>query len=206
MYDELAIVVGKDMAMGSFAKSYVDIDTEQDNGESIEMVADNGEEGVVDKGKNAVESSTTRSTILKSRKRGRAPPSDDSILTDLFDQLKEIAVALKEINRGVVDYTGLYSEVMAMVVDRYSEDMLATVFNHLYENKKAAWGFLAKNAKLRKLWMDSFLFTHLWLVYLVPTVLLALGIVICCSTSIHLSLYYICDTIVLSVSMLCINF
>nr|POE81998.1 hypothetical protein CFP56_61624 [Quercus suber] len=28
MYDELAIVVGKDLATGSFAKSYVDIDTE----------------------------------------------------------------------------------------------------------------------------------------------------------------------------------
>ena len=27
MYDELAIVVRKDMAIGSFAKSYVDIDT-----------------------------------------------------------------------------------------------------------------------------------------------------------------------------------
>ena len=161
MYDELAIVVGKDMAMGSFAKSYIDIDKEQDNGESTKMVADKGEECVVDKGKNAVESSTTRSTILKSRKRGRAPPSDDSVLTDLFDQLKEIAVALKEINRGVVDYTGLYSEVMAMVADGYSEDMLATAFDHLYENKKTARGFLVKNAKLRKLWMDSFLFTHL---------------------------------------------
>ena len=161
MYDELAIVVGKDMATGSFAKSYVYIDTEQDNRESTEMVADNGEEGVVKKGKNVVESSTTGSTISKSCKRGRAPPFDDSVLIDLSDQLKEIVVALKEINQGPVDYTGLYSEVMAMVADRYSEDMLATVFNHLYENKKAAWGFLAKNAKLRKLWMDSFLFTHL---------------------------------------------
>ena len=73
------------MATGSFAKSYVDIDIEQDNGESTEMVVDNGEEGVVDKGKNAVESSTTRSTISKSHKRGRAPPSDDSVLTDLSD-------------------------------------------------------------------------------------------------------------------------
>ena len=73
------------MATGSFAKSYVDIDTEQDNGESTEIVVDNGEEGVVDKGKNAVESSTTRSTISKSHKRGRAPPSDDSVLTDLPD-------------------------------------------------------------------------------------------------------------------------
>ncbi|KAK9989287.1 hypothetical protein SO802_029526 [Lithocarpus litseifolius] len=161
MYDELAIVVGKDMATGSFAKSYVDIDTEQDNAESTEMVGDNGEEGVVDKWKNAVESSTTGSTLSKSRKRGRAPPSDDSAPTDLPDQLKEIAVALKEINREPVDYTSLYSEVMAKVADGYSEDMLATAFDHLCEKKKAAMGFLAKNAKLRKLWMDSFLFTQL---------------------------------------------
>ena len=64
-------------------------------------------------------------------------PSDDSVLTDLSDQLKEIAVALKEINWGPIDYTALYSEVMAMVVDGYSEDMLATAFDHLCENKKA---------------------------------------------------------------------
>nr|POF26533.1 hypothetical protein CFP56_37814 [Quercus suber] len=132
MYDELAIVVGKDTATG-----------------------------VVDKGKNAVESSTTRSGISKSRKKGLAPLFDDSVLTYLSDQLKEIAVALKEINWGLVDYTALYSEIMAMVADGYSEDMLATAFDHLCENKKAALGFLAKNAKLRKLWMDSFLCTHL---------------------------------------------
>ena len=161
MCDELAIVVGKDMATGSSAKSYVDIDTKQDNRESTEMVADNGEEGVVDKGKNMVESSTTGFTILKSRKRSHAPPSDDNVLTDLSDQLKEIVVALKEINRGPIDYTSLYSEVMAMAADGYSEDMLAIAFDHLCENKKVAKGFLAKNAKLRKLWMDSYLFTQL---------------------------------------------
>ena len=159
MYNELAIVVGKDMTTDSFAKSYVDIETEQDNGESTEMVVDNGEEGVVDKGKNVVESSTTGSTISKSCKRGCAPPSDDSVLTDLSDQLKEIAIALKEINRGPVDYNSLYAELMAMVANKYSEDMLATAFDHLCENEKAARGFLAKNVKLRKLWMDGYLFT-----------------------------------------------
>ena len=206
MYNELAIVVGKDMAIGSFTKSYVDIDTEQDNGESTKMVADNGEEGVVEKGKNVVESSTTGSTISKSCKRGRAPPSDDSVLTNLSNQLKEIAMALKEINRGSIYYNSLYSEVMAMMVDEYSEDMLATAFDHLCENEKAAKGFLAKNAKLRKFWMDGYLFTRFWLVCLVLTMMVALGIVICCNTSIHLSLYYICDTIILSVSRLCMYF
>ena len=164
MYDELAFVVGKDMAIGSFAKSYIDLGTQQKDGDDTENVADNGEEGVVDKGdkgKNVVESSTTGSTASKSCKKGRAPPSDDSVLTDLSDQLKEIVVALKEINLGPVDYTSLYSEVMAMASNEYSEDMLATTFNHLCEDKKAARGFLVKNAKLRKLWMDSYFITRL---------------------------------------------
>ena len=83
------------------------------------------------------------------------------MLTDLSNQLKEIVVALKEINQGLVDYTALYDEVMAMMADGYSEDMLATAFDHLCENEKIARGFLAKNARLRKLWLDGFLFSQL---------------------------------------------
>ena len=43
----------------------------------------------------------------------------------------------------------------------YSENMLATAFDHLCENEKAARGFLTKNARLRKLWLDGFLFSQL---------------------------------------------
>jgi len=161
MYNELAIVVGKDMATGSFAKSYFDLDTQQENDDDTEIMADNGEEGVVDKrekGKNMVESSTIGFIASKSCKRGRTPSSDDSVLTDLFDQLKEIAVTLKEINRWPVNYTSLYFEVMAMASDKYSKDMLITAFDYLCENKKVARGFLANNSKLRKFWMDSYFF------------------------------------------------
>ena len=77
MYDELAIVVGKETAMGGFSKFYVDIENKPDNGDSAEFVTNNMEEGVVEKGKNAVESSTTRSGISKSRKRGRAASNAD---------------------------------------------------------------------------------------------------------------------------------
>lgn len=84
----------------------MDIENELENGDSAEFVADNVEECVVEKGKNAIESSTIGLGISKSRKRGRAPSNaDDSVLADLSDQLKEIAVTLKEINRGPVDYT-----------------------------------------------------------------------------------------------------
>ena len=141
MYDELAIVVGKDIAAGGFSKSYVDLEHEPDNGDSAEFVADNVEKGVVEKGKNAVESSIIGSGISKSRKRGRATSNaDESVLTDLSDQLKEIAMALKEINRGPVDYTTLYNEVMTLMADGYSKDMLTTVFDHLCENEKTARG------------------------------------------------------------------
>ncbi|XP_075665074.1 uncharacterized protein LOC142634673 [Castanea sativa] len=138
MYDELAIVVGKDMAIGSFAKSYIDLDTQQENGDDTEIVADNGKEGVVEKGGEGEEC-------------GRI----------IHHRLKEIAIALKEINRGPIDYPSLYSKVMAMNSNGYSEDMLATAFDHLCETRKAARGFLAKNAKLRKLWMNSYFFTRL---------------------------------------------
>ena len=110
MYDELAIVVGKDTATSGFSKSYVDLEHELDNGDSAEFVANNVEDGVVEKGKNAIESSTTGSGISKSRKRGYAASNaDDNVLTDLSNQLKEIVVALKEINQGPVDYTALYN-------------------------------------------------------------------------------------------------
>ena len=48
-----------------------------------------------------------------------------------------------------------------MMADGYSKDMLATAFDHLYANEKTARGFLAKNARLRKLWLDGFLFTQI---------------------------------------------
>ena len=90
MYDELAIVVGKDMAIDSFAKSYVDLDLKQENIDNTENVADIGEDGAVDKGKNVVESSTIGSTILKSHKRSHAPLSDDNIFIDLSEQLRKL--------------------------------------------------------------------------------------------------------------------
>ena len=78
--------MGKDTATGGFSKSYVDIKNEPDNGDNAEFVVNNVEEGVVEKGKNVVESSTTGSGISKSRKRGHAPSNtDDNVLTDLSD-------------------------------------------------------------------------------------------------------------------------
>ena len=132
--NELALVVGKDIAIGSFVEPYVDIEAQQDTLYDIENVVDNGQDVVVDKGKNAIESSTIGSTISKFHKRSRASPTDDSVYNDLSDQLKEIDVAFKAINQGPIDFTHLYVKVMAMSMEGYSDDMLATVFDHLCES------------------------------------------------------------------------
>ena len=80
------------------------------------------------------------------------------------------------------------------MADGYSEDMLTTAFDHLCENEKIARGFLAKNARLRKLWLDGFLFSQLWVFgYFMLTVTVVLGINLCCSASIDVPLYYICS-------------
>ena len=80
-----------------------------------------------------------------------------------------------------------------MMADGYSEDMLATAFDHLCENEKTARGFLAKNVRLRKLWLDGYFFSQIWFAYFMLTVMVDLGINFCCSTSIDLPLYYICS-------------
>ena len=74
MYDELAIVVGKDTTTCSFSKSYVDIKNEPDNGDNTEFVADNGKEGVVEKEKNAIDRKSTRLNSSHLR-RSRMPSS-----------------------------------------------------------------------------------------------------------------------------------
>ena len=45
-------------------------------------------------------------------------------------------MAFKEINRGFVDYAVLYSKVMAMASEVYSENMLAATFDHLCETRR----------------------------------------------------------------------
>jgi hypothetical protein len=71
--------------------------------------------------------------------------------------LGAVAVALETLNKEV-DTDHLYQEVMK--VEGYDEFMLATAFDHLNRDVKDARGFLVKNAKLRKFWLDNFFKTH----------------------------------------------
>jgi hypothetical protein len=75
----------------------------------------------------------------------------------ISEQLKEIALILKSLNKGV-DADNFYEEVMK--VEGYDEFMLASAFDHLMRDENVARAFLAKNAKLKKFWLDNFLKNH----------------------------------------------
>jgi hypothetical protein len=47
-----------------------------------------------------------------------------------------------------------------MMVEGYDEFMLPSAFDHLNGDEKVARGFLVKNAKLIKFWLDSFFKNH----------------------------------------------
>jgi hypothetical protein len=75
----------------------------------------------------------------------------------ISEQLKEATSELKALNKGV-DVNQLYEEVMK--VEGYDEFMLASAFDHLLGDEKVAKGFLVKNAKLKKFWLNNFFKNH----------------------------------------------
>ena len=75
----------------------------------------------------------------------------------ISEKLGNVVLALQALNKEVdADY--LYQEVMK--VEAYDEFMLASAFDHLNGDNKAGRGFLVKNAKLRKFWLDNFFKNH----------------------------------------------
>jgi hypothetical protein len=146
MYDEMAIVVGKDMATGSFSKSFADID----DSEHVDLDFDDASSKEKD-----VASSNSASAKRSHRKRSRADSEDT--YSSIAEQLKDVALALRSLNKGVdADY--LYEEVMK--VEGYDEFMLASAFDHLIGDENVTKRFLAKNAKLKKFWLDNFFKNH----------------------------------------------
>jgi hypothetical protein len=71
--------------------------------------------------------------------------------------LGDIALALQTLNKEVdTDY--LDQEVMK--VEGYDEFILASAFNYLNRDVREVRGFLVKNAKLKKFWLDIFSKNH----------------------------------------------
>ncbi|KAG8478834.1 hypothetical protein CXB51_028797 [Gossypium anomalum] len=146
-YDEMTLVVGKDMATGSFARTFADIDLDDDNIGSVPIDREN--EATEEVRTNVSSSGTSK------RKRKKAQESvEDEQIKLVSEQLGQIANALKQFTADKTPH--LYKEVMSMEVEGFDDDFLCSVFDYLVSHESEAKAFLVKRKKHRKIWLQKF--------------------------------------------------
>ncbi|PPR95883.1 hypothetical protein GOBAR_AA24781 [Gossypium barbadense] len=134
-YDEMALVVGKDMATGSFARTFADIDLDDDNIDSVPIDCEN--EATEEVRTNVSSSGTSK------RKRKKAQESvNDEQIKFVGEQLGKIANALEQFTADKTPH--LYEEVMSMEVEGFDDDFLCSVFDYLVSHESEAKAFLIK--------------------------------------------------------------
>ena len=155
MFDEMTIVVGKDMATGCFAKSFSDIDMEASNGNSsAAQDAQDVEDDFEDVTK---EASPIRPTSKSRPHRKSAREDGDSSFELIVGKLEEVADAIKTLSdddKGKFT-EDLYNEIMK--IEGFDEEFLGGVFDHLNANKNLAQRFMVKSARLRRAWIEKFM-------------------------------------------------
>ncbi|KAG8501500.1 hypothetical protein CXB51_003811 [Gossypium anomalum] len=145
-YDEIALVVGKDKATGSFARTFADIDLDDGNQDSVPIDGDNEE---IEEVRTNVSSS---GTSKRKRKNVQESVVDEQIKF-VGEQLGKIANALEQF---IADKTPhLYEEVMSMEVEGFDDDFLCFVFDFLVSHESEAKAFLVKSKKHRKIWLQK---------------------------------------------------
>ncbi|MBA0755190.1 hypothetical protein Gogos_021734 [Gossypium gossypioides] len=140
-------VVGKDMAIGSFARTFADIELDDGNQDSVPVNCDNEE---VEEVRTKVSSS---GTSKRKRKNTQESVVNEQIKF-LGEQLGKIANALEQFTEDKTPH--LYGKVMSMEVKGFDDDFLYSVFDYLMGRESEAKAFLAKSMKHRKIWLQKF--------------------------------------------------
>ncbi|CDP19744.1 unnamed protein product [Coffea canephora] len=112
LYDEMAVVVGKDLATGSFAKSFVDVNLE------TPFVP---KTSVEQKDVTSARSSEVRATSSRTKQHHKRNRSNEDI-EKMSQQLGEVAAALNKISANKLDINQLHEEIMK--IEGYSEEFL----------------------------------------------------------------------------------
>ncbi|KAK8302317.1 hypothetical protein V6Z12_D04G079000 [Gossypium hirsutum] len=146
-YDEMAVVVGKDMATGSFARTFADIDLGDGNEDSMPVDCNNEEAEEV---RTNVSSS---GTSKRKRKSGHESLIDEQIKF-VGEQLGKIANALEKFTTDNISQ--LYEQVMSMEEEGFDEDFLCSVLDYLGNHESETKLFLVKNKKHKKIWLQKF--------------------------------------------------
>ncbi|XP_071928619.1 uncharacterized protein [Coffea arabica] len=152
LYDEMAVVVGKDLATGSFAKSFVDVNLETPFVPKT-SVETSEETSVEQKDVTSARSSEVRATSSGTKQHRKRNRSNEDI-EKMSQQLGEVAAALNKISANKLDVNQLHEEIMN--IEGYSEEFLDLVFEHLVQNEKLGKAFMAKSQRLRLISLERF--------------------------------------------------
>ncbi|KAK5833130.1 hypothetical protein PVK06_016942 [Gossypium arboreum] len=121
-YDEMALVVGKDMATGSFARTFADIDLDDGNQDSVPLDCYNEED-------EEVRTNVSSSGTSKRKRKNVQESVVDEQVKFVGEQLGKIANALEQFT---ADKTlQLYEQVMSMEEEGFHDDFLRSVFDYL---------------------------------------------------------------------------
>ncbi|KAK5785198.1 hypothetical protein PVK06_039752 [Gossypium arboreum] len=143
---EMALVVGKNMATGSFARTFADIDLDDDNQDSVLIDYENEE---IEEVRTKVSSSGTSKRKIKNAQESVV----DEQIKFVGEQFGKIANALEQFT---ADKTHLYEEVMSMEVEGFDDEFLCSVFDYLVSHEYEVKAFLVKSKKHRKILLQKF--------------------------------------------------
>ncbi|MFQ6634924.1 hypothetical protein Gotur_010250 [Gossypium turneri] len=146
-YDEMTLVVGKDMATGSFAKTFADIDLDDGNQDSVPIDCGNEET-------EEVRTHVSSSGTSKHKRKNVQESAVDEQINFVGEQLGKIANALQQCTADKTQR--LYEEVMSMEEEGFDDDFLCSMFDYLVNHESEAKAFLVKSKKHKKIWLQKF--------------------------------------------------
>ncbi|KAK5819661.1 hypothetical protein PVK06_024678 [Gossypium arboreum] len=141
-YDEMALVVGKDKATRTFARTFADIDLDDGNQDSVPIDGDNEE---IEEVRTNVSSS---GTSKRKRKNVQESVVDEQIKF-VGEQLGKIANALEQFTADKTPH--LYEEVMSVEEEGFHDDFLYSVFDYLAPSQSGSHSYSSSIHQAAKL-------------------------------------------------------
>ncbi|KAK5811637.1 hypothetical protein PVK06_026989 [Gossypium arboreum] len=135
----MALVVGKDMVIKSFARTFADIDLDDINQDSLPIDYDIKEI--------EVRANVSSSGTFECKRKNVQESVTDENIKFLGEQLGKIANALEQFTADKTPH--LYEEMMSMEVEGFDDGFLCSVFDYLVSRESEAKTFLVKSTKHR---------------------------------------------------------
>jgi len=137
MYETMTIVIGKDMATRNYAKSYADVNLEENTEEQSISIENEWEYEETSKGKG-----TSSSSAQKRQHRKRNRMYEDDNVEMLSKNIGDVAFAIQNLSKNQLDINELYTEVMK--IKNFDEITLGDAFDHLVQHEMLAKAFMVK--------------------------------------------------------------